>query len=147
MALVRWDPFRDLTSLQDRMNRLFEDSLFRTRSQDTSVFSGHYPSVDIVDQEKSVVLRAELPGVKRDDIEINIENNVLTLKGEKARENGANGNKYHRSERYHGEFNRAFTLPNSIDTSKVKATHRDGVLSIDLPKAEEALPKRIAVEN
>ena len=147
MALVRWDPFRDLMSLQQRMNRLFEDSLFRTRTEDTSVFGGWYPTVDIVDGESSVLLRAELPGMKREEIDVSVENSTLTINGEKKREDEVSEERYHRMERFFGSFTRSFTLPNSIDAGGVKASYRDGVLEVVLPKHEDAQPKRITVGN
>jgi HSP20 family protein len=148
MSIVRWDPFRDLTTLQDRMNRIFEES-FRGvprggNEEDWSV-SSWAPLVDIYEQDGDLVLKAELPGIDHKDVDVNVENNVLTLRGERKWDGEVKRESYHRVERAYGTFTRSFTLPNMIDTEKIKAEFKDGMLRLVLPKREEAKPKQIAI--
>ena len=149
MAIVRWEPFRDLVSIQGRMNRLFDEA-FRgaTRgSGDEEEWSlGSWaPAVDIFEQDGHIVLKAELPGVDPKDVEVRVENNVLTLRGERKLDNDVQKENYHRVERAYGSFSRSFTLPSVVDTEKIKADYRDGVLRVNLPKREEARPKQISI--
>src|SRR5215470_16727483 len=147
MAVVRWEPFRDLVSLQDRMNRLFDES-FRGRvaSEDDWALGGSWaPPVDIYEKDGNIVLTAELPGVDPKDVDVRVENNVLTLRGERKLESEVKKESYHRVERSYGTFSRSFTLPNVIDTEKIKAEYKDGVLRMSLPKKEEAKPKQISI--
>ena len=149
MAIVRWEPFRDLVSLQDRMNRLFNDSfrgLSGTGEDDWSLGGTWAPAVDIYEQNGNVVLKAELPGVDAKEVDIRLENNILTLSGERKIDNEVKRESYHRVERRYGSFTRAITLPQTVDTEKVEATFDNGVLTITLPKAEAARPKTIKVE-
>jgi HSP20 family protein len=148
MAIMRWEPFRDLLSLQERMNRLFEESargLGRGQEEDW-VMGAWAPAVDIYEKGTDVVLKAELPGVEPKDVDIRIENNVLTLKGERKVDNEVRRESFHRVERSYGAFTRSFTLPSTVDTTNVKADYKDGVLRITLPKREEAKPKQIQVD-
>ena len=148
MTIVRWEPFRGLLSLQERMNRLFEESargLNRGQEEDWTM-GAWAPPVDIFEQGNDVVLKAELPGVDPKDVDIRIENNVLTLKGERKLEDQIKQESYHRVERSYGSFTRAFTLPSTVDTGNVKANYKDGVLRITLPKREEAKPKQSQVQ-
>jgi HSP20 family protein len=148
MTIVRWEPFRSLVSLQERMNRLFDESargLGRSQEEDWTM-GAWAPPVDIYEQGNDVVLKAELPGVDPKDVDIRIENNVLTLKGERKLEDEIKQESYHRVERSYGSFTRAFTLPSTVDTGNVKADYKDGVLRITLPKREEAKPKQIRVD-
>jgi len=150
MAIVRWEPFRDLASLQDRMNRLFEDSL-RTRGgaagqEDEWALGGSWaPPVDIYEHDGNIVLKAELAGVEPKGVDIRVENNTLTLRGERKLEQEVKRDQYHRVERSYGQFTRSFTLPTTVDTEKIKAEFKDGVLAVTLPKREEAKPKQIQV--
>ncbi len=146
MAIVRWDPFKELLTLQERMNRLFDEVLPRTREEEGLGKGVWSPAVDIYETEDSIVLKAELPGIKREDISVEIKDNVLVLKGEKKFERDVKEENYHRMERSYGAFQRSFTLPNIVDKDKVKARYKDGVLEVILPKAEEAKPKHIKVE-
>ncbi len=147
MPLIRWDPFRDLVSLQERINKLFEDSLFRTRSGDEGLSSGVWsPPADIFETPEAIVLRAELPGLNKKNIHVEVKDNVLTLSGERKFERGIKEENYHRMERCYGSFTRSFTLPSSVDKDKVKARFKDGILEITLPKAEKAKQKQITVE-
>ena len=148
MAIVRWEAFRDLLGLRERMNRLFEESargLGRGQEEDW-VMGAWAPAVDIYEKGTDVVLKAELPGLDPKDVDIRIENNVLTLKGERKIEDEIKQENYHRVERSYGSFTRSFTLPSTVDTTNVKADYKDGVLRITLPKREEAKPKQIQVD-
>ena len=149
MAIVRWEPFRDLVSLQDRMNRLFDDS-FRgvgrgTGEEDWALGGSWAPAVDIFEHEGNIVLKAELPGVDTKDVDVKVENNVLTLQGERKFDNEVKKESYHRVERAYGAFSRSFTLPTVVDTDKIKAEFKEGVLRVTLPKREEAKPKQISI--
>jgi HSP20 family protein len=149
MAIVRWEPFRDLVGLQERMNRLFDESfrgLGRGGSDDEWSLGGSWaPAVDIFQQEGNIVLKAEVPGMDPKDVEIRVENNVLTLRGERKFDDEVKRENYHRVERSYGAFTRSFTLPNVVDTEKIKADYRDGVLRVTLPTREEAKPKQITI--
>jgi HSP20 family protein len=147
MAVVRWEPFRDLLSLQDRMNRMFDESYRggRGASDDWALGGSWAPAVDIYEHQGNIVLTAELPGVDAKDVDVRVENNVLTLRGERKFENEVKREKYHRVERAYGTFSRSFTLPNVVDTEKIKAEYKDGVLQVTLPQREEAKPKQIQV--
>jgi len=147
MALIRWDPFREMSSLQERMNRLMSD--FRTRSswsEEEMAQGAWVPSVDIYETKESIVLNVELPGVSKEDMSLEVKDNTLTIKGEKKLEKDVKEENYHRMERTYGSFMRMFTLPNTVQQEKVKAKFRDGVLEIIIPKAEEAKPKQIKVD-
>lgn len=147
MAIVRWDPFRELTTMQDRINRVFGDFYRRGSDDDLTSRGDWVPPVDIFENDKhELVLRAELPGIKREDIDIRVENNVLSIRGERKRESEVSDEQYHRVERCCGTFVRSFSLPSTVDTEKVKADYKDGVLSVTLPTREEAKPKQIQVQ-
>ncbi len=147
MAIVRWfDPFRDLAIIQDRMNRLFEDTFARIRSREDLLSRGVWsPAVDIYETDDAVVVKAELPGVEKDDISIEVKDGVLTLKGERKFEKEVKEENYHLMEREYGTFQRSFSLPASIDQDKVTASYKNGVLEIILPKKEEVKPKQIQI--
>jgi len=148
MEVVRWEPFRDLVSIQDRMNRIFEGAFRGTRpgSEDDWALGGTWaPAVDIFEKDGSIVLRAELPGVDPNDVDVRVENNVLTLRGERKFESEVKREQYHRIERAYGTFSRSFTLPNVVDTEKIKAEFKDGLLQVSLPQKEEAKPKQISI--
>lgn len=147
MAIVRWEPFRDLVTLQDRMNRIFDDAFRGNRgTQDDWALGGSWaPTVDIYEHNGNLVLKAELPGIDPQDVDIRVENNVLTLRGERKLDNEVKQENYHRVERSYGSFSRSFTLPNVVDTDKIKAEFKDGVLQLVLPKKEEAKPKQISI--
>jgi len=145
MAIVRWDPFRELNAVQERMNRLFSDA-YRSADDDVMRRGLWAPPVDIYDSGKhELVIKAELPDMKRDDIEITVENNTLTLRGEKKMDSEIKEEHCHRIERTYGAFSRTFSLPTTVDTTKVSADYRNGVLTIKLPIREEAKPKQIQV--
>jgi len=146
MAVIRWDPFRDLMSIQERMNRLFDQTLTRTREEGALAVSSWTPAVDIYETEDCIVLKAELPGLNTNDVGIQIEDNTLILKGERRIEGGVKEENYLRMERAYGAFQRAFSLPTLIQHEKARAVFKDGVLEVTLPKAEEAKPKQIKIE-
>jgi len=149
MAIVRWEPFRDLVGYQDRLHRLFEDSLrgvARGPAEDDWALGGSWaPAVDIFEHEGNLVLKAELPGIEAKDVDIRLENNVLTLRGERHFDNEVKRESYHRVERSYGTFSRSFTLPSVVDQEKIKAEYKDGVLRVTLPKKDEAKPKQISI--
>src|SRR5262245_5242271 len=147
MAIVRWEPFRDLVTLQDRMNRIFDDAFRGSRgTQEEWALGGSWaPSVDIYEHNSNLVLKAELPGIDPKDVDVRVENNVLTLRGERKVDNEVKQENYHRVERSYGSFSRSFTLPNVVDTDKIKAEFKEGVLQVVLPKKEEAKPKQISI--
>ena len=142
MAIVRWEPARELASMEiDRLNRMFTDFYGEAFSR-----SAWVPAVDIYETDAhEVVLKAELPDMKREDISVTFENGVLTLKGERKFEQETKKENFHRIERRHGTFSRSFTLPNTVDASRISAAYKDGILTIRLPQREEAKPKQIDV--
>jgi HSP20 family protein len=147
MAIVRFEPFRDLVTIQDRMNRLFNEAFHGTRTgdEDWGLGGSWAPAVDILEQNGNIVLKAELPGVDPKDVDIRVENNTLTLRGERRFDNETKRDNYHRVERSYGSFARSFSLPTVVDTEKIKAEYKDGVLNVTLPTKEEAKPKQITI--
>ena len=149
MTIVRWEPFRDLVGLQDRMNRLFNESyrgVARTGDDEWALGGSWAPAVDIFEKDGNIVLTAELPGIETKDVDIKVENNVLTLQGERKFDKELQKDNFHRVERAYGSFTRSFTLPNVVNNEKIKADFKDGVLKLTLPKREEAKPKQIQVQ-
>lgn len=145
MSMVRFDPFRDLAVLQDRMNRLFNDAV--RRDDDVLGTRGNWvPAVDVYEQDGALVMKAELPDMKREDIDVSVENSTLTLRGERKFEDEVKQDSFHRIERAYGAFSRAFTLPATVDATKIAAEYKNGVLTIRLPFREEAKPRSIKVE-
>ncbi len=145
MAIVRWQPFHDLAGVQERMNRIFDEA-FRGGSEDDWSFGGAWaPSVDIYEHEGHIVLKAELPGIDPKDVDVRVENNVLTLRGERKLDTEIKREDYHRVERAYGKFSRSFTLPSVVDTDKIKAEYNHGVLQVSIPQKEEAKPKQISI--
>ena len=144
MGIVRYDPFRDLRTLQEEVNRLFSTNM--TRLQGRGIGRGAWaPSVDIYENKDQIVLEAELPGMKREDFDLTIENNVITLRGERRFEKADESDNYHRVERSYGTFTRSFTLPQTVSADEAKAEYNNGVLRVTLPKREEAKSRRIQV--
>ncbi len=142
--LVRWEPFlKDFSALAQRINRMFETALEEPEGE---WFGTWYPPVDIYDTGAEIVLQAELPGMKKDDIDIRVENNVLRIFGQRKREFETREGNVFRSERSYGTFSRSFTLPTTVDAKNIQATYKDGVLTVTLPKAEEARPRQIEVK-
>jgi HSP20 family protein len=139
-AVVRFDPFRDVMSLRDEMNRLFSRTL-----GDGSSGTAWTPAVDIFDTKDAIVLKAELPGLSPDDIDIELDDNVLTLKGERRFQEEVEEGRYHRLERAYGTFQRSVTLPQGVQADKVTAEFDLGVLTVRVPKAEEVRPRKVTV--
>jgi HSP20 family protein len=147
MAMTRFDPFRDLAVLQDRMNRLFNDTTgYRGREDDLMNRGTWTPAVDIYEVEGSLVLKAELPDMRREDIDVTVENNTLTIRGERKLDHEIKQENFHRIERAYGGFVRSFSLPPTVDATKIGAEYKNGVLTVKLPMREEAKPRTINVE-
>ena len=146
MTMVRFDPFRELATMQDRINRIFGDAYTRRYDDDLTQRGEWFPPVDIYENaNQEIVLKAELPGLAREDIDLRVENNTLTLRGERKQDTEIKQDQYHRVERSYGAFSRSFSLPTRIDTDKVRAEFKEGVLSITLPVKAEAKPRQIEV--
>jgi HSP20 family protein len=144
MNIMRYDPFREIRSLQEEMNRILSNF---SRGFEDDLMSGAWtPSVDIFENKDQVVLEAELPGMKPEDVNISIENNVLTIQGERKFEKKEEGDNYHRIERRYGSFTRSFTLPPTVDTENITAEFDNGVLRLTIAKREEAKPRRIEIK-
>jgi HSP20 family protein len=145
MAIVRVDPFREFAAMQDRMNRLFGNVYLR--DEDTGFRGSWTPAVDIFETPThDLVVRAELPGMNREDIEVSVENGTLVLRGEKKFDPEVKEEAYRRIERAYGTFQRSFTLPTTVDANKVSAEYKNGVLTVKLPFRDEAKPRTINVE-
>jgi len=146
MTLVRWDPFRELEDVSDRLNQMFNRSApARTNGKETMIVADWAPSVDVSETEGEYQIKAEIPDVKKEDVKVTLEDGVLTIQGERKQEKEVKGKRYHRVERSYGRFARSFTLPDVIDEEKVKAEFKDGILNLALPKSEKAKPKAIEV--
>ncbi|MDH5624832.1 MAG: Hsp20/alpha crystallin family protein, partial [Nitrospira sp.] len=145
MTLVRWDPFRELQEMSDRLNRTLTRPALRNGGKEDLTVADWVPTVDISESEGGYLIKAELPEVKKEDVKVTVEDGVLTLSGERRQEKEEKGKKYHRVERSYGSFVRSFSLPESVDESGVKAEYKDGVLSLHLPKTEKVKPKSIEV--
>jgi HSP20 family protein len=143
-VLTRWEPFREFANLEDRMNRLLRAS-FHNVGRDESLTSNFAPAVDVYEDEHKVTLKIEVPGIEEKDIDVRVENNTLTVAGERKIEKEEKEENYRRVERQYGSFTRTFTLPQTVDTDKVSANYEKGVLNITLPKKAEAKPKQIKV--
>ncbi len=160
MALIRWKPTRDIASwttmpdlstdlfsMQDEINRVFDRFFNRGVVDDNDLRVGNwYPSVDITEKDDSYIMKAELPGISKEDVKITLKENHLTIHGEKKKEKEEKDKNYFRSERVYGSFQRTFTLPSSVRVEKIEANFKDGVLTIEIPKVEEAKPKEIEIK-
>src|SRR5438105_13764690 len=142
-TLARWEPFRGATSLQDHVNRLFNDD-FERRGEESSL-TAWAPAVDIYETEHELVVKADLPEIDPKDLDIRVENNILTIRGERKFEKKVNEDHYLRVERAYGSFARSFTLANTVNTDAIKAEYQNGVLTLSIPKREEAKPKHVKV--
>ena len=142
MAITRWDPFREVVALQNRMNSLFRDLNDGDSPLTTASF---VPAVDIYEDAQKVMLKLEVPGIEEKDLDVRVENNTLTIKGERKFEKEEKEENFHRIERRYGSFYRAFTLPSTVDTENVKASYDAGVLKLELKKKAEAQPKQIKI--
>ena len=146
MELVRWNPRRELFGFHNSINRMFNDFFSQTVRSDEAVSSwGWNPVVDIYENEENIVIKAEIPGVDKNDIVVDVKGRVLTLKGERSTDNAVKEDNYYRQERSYGKFERAFALPVEVDPDKIKADFKDGVLKIDIPKAEENKPRQVTI--
>jgi HSP20 family protein len=143
--MTEWTPFDRLSSLREDMNRLFDLSFPRFGGRDVSLFSGWSPALDVYQDKDNVFVKAELPGMKKEDIEISLEKGMLSLSGERKHEETSGEGENFRSERFFGRFHRSLSLPTEVKADKVSASYMDGVLTVTLPKAEEAKPKQIEV--
>jgi HSP20 family protein len=147
MAIVRFDPFRELTEMQDRMGRLMGEFYGRRGSDDLMRRGAWVPPVDIYDDgNHELVIKAELPDMRREDIQLTVENNTLTISGDKKMDETVKEEHCHRVERMYGQFARSFSLPPTVDAGKVTADYRAGVLTVRLPMREEAKPRQIQVK-
>jgi len=144
MHLARWEPFRGFLSLQDGMNQIMNEPYVRV-SAPLDTVGGWFPAVDIHEDAERIVLRAELPGVGRDDIDVSVEDGTLTLRGEKKQEKQVESDGAFRQERYYGSFSRSFVLPAAINADRINATYKDGIIEVVLPKAEETKPRKIRI--
>lgn len=148
MAITRWDPYRELYTLQNQLNRLFQDNFTSTQGGQSDEFlatSSFVPPVDVYEDEHNVFIRAEVPGIDPNDLDIKVENNVLTVRGERKWNKEEKEENFHRVERRYGSFARSFTLPNTVSTDDVNANYNNGILEIKLAKRAEAKPKQIKV--
>ena len=148
MELVRWDPFRELEDVSDRLNRMFSRPPMRTSAggKENMMVAEWTPSVDISETDREYQIKAEIPDVKKEDVKVTLENGVLTIQGQRKQEREDSGTKYHRIERSYGSFARVFSLPDAIEEKNVKAEFKDGILNLHLPKSEKAKPKAIDVK-
>jgi len=142
-AITRWDPFQNLSSLQEQVNRLLQSN-FPARS-DNSALTTWAPAVDIYETENELVLKADLPAISEKDLDVRIENNMLTIRGERKFEQEVKEENYLRVERTYGSFSRSFSLPNTVNTEAIKAEYKNGVLTVQLPKRAESKPKQVKV--
>ena len=144
-VLTRWEPFREFATLQDRMNRLFHESYGPEGRDEALTTSQFAPPVDVYEDEHNITLKVEVPGIDEKDIDVRVENNILTVHGERKFEKEEKEENFRRVERQYGSFTRTFTLPNTVDSEKISANYDKGILKIALPKKAEAKPKQIKV--
>src|SRR5579872_2404931 len=145
-TLTRWDPFRELTNIHERMNRLFEDTLGSHREEALST-TAFLPLTDVYEDENHITLKLEVPGIDEKDLDIRVENNTLIVRGERKFEKEEKEENFRRLERQYGSFVRSFSLPNTVDPENINANYEKGVLSITMPKRAEAKPKQIQVNT
>ena len=145
-TLVRWDPFRDLVSIQDELNRLFGRTFTGSESMRPAASGSWMPAMDVFETEDRIVATLELPGIEPKDVEVSVEDSTLTVSGKRDFASETNEENYHRVERRYGSFARSISLPQTVDTEKVSARFDKGVLTIEVPKVERAKPKRIEIE-
>jgi HSP20 family protein len=145
-VLTRWEPFRDAATLQDRVSRLFNEQFANIGSEESLAVGSFVPAVDVYEDEHAIQLKFEVPGLDEKEIDIRLENSVLTVKGERKIEKETKEENYRRVERRYGTFTRSFTLPNTVSSENIHAAYDKGVLTISLPKKEAAKPKQIKIE-
>jgi HSP20 family protein len=142
-SITRWEPFRNLSTLQDQVNRLFETgSPART---DNSALTTWAPTVDIYETENELVIKADLPEISEKELDVRVENNMLTIRGERKFEEKVKEDNYLRIERTYGSFSRSFSLPNTVNSEAIKAEYKNGVLTVEMPKRAESKPKQVKV--
>lgn len=151
-TLTRWEPINDISNLSQRMDRMFEELMgrgLRRLAEDDRVRGSWSPAVNILEKKDAIVITADLPGLKAEDVDVTVDNGVLTIRGERRLEEASEGETYHRVERVYGAFERTFTLPNSVDVNRIDATFRNGEMVVTLPKREESKPRavKVAVES
>ena len=146
MAIIRWSPVRDLMGLQDDMGSVFDEFFGDGKKMREMGLTRWNPRVDIFEEENRYELTADLPGIQKEDVKVEVRDNVLTLRGEKKMEEERKDKNYRLSERYYGEFTRTFTLPENVDRNAIDAEYKDGVLHLSIPKTEKAKPKQIEVK-
>ena len=146
MNVVRWNPYRDLSSFADQFNRALGTGTGRERDEELSL-GAWIPPVDIAEDKDRITLTAELPGFHEDQVKIQMEGGVLTIRGERKFEEEKNGRNFHRVERSYGQFVRSFTLPNNVEREQIRATFDNGLLKVELPKSEEARPREIKISG
>jgi HSP20 family protein len=146
MNLIKWNPWREMDTFSDRASRIFGSSFFPTEwLSEESGLRDWTPAVDVFENEENIIIKAELPGVEKKDIHVDVKDGVLSITGERTYENEVKEEKYHRKERAFGRFHRSFALPEGLDPEKIDADYKDGVLKVEIPKPEEKKPKKIAV--
>jgi len=147
MAIMRWvDPFKELSAIHERMNQLFDETFLPARGSEAAPAAAMWsPTVDIYESGEDIVVKAEIPGIDRDDVAVEVKDGILTLRGERKFEKEENEENYHRIERSYGTFVRSFALPSSVDAEKVRAALKDGVLEVRLSKKEQAKPRKVQV--
>ncbi len=146
MELIRWNPMYDMFNRRHRMNKMLGDFFYPSvQDQEDSEAWNFNPAADIYENDDHIVIKAELPGIDKKDIVVDVKNRVLTLKGERSSEDETKEDNYYRRERRYGRFERAFTLPTEVDLDKIKADYKDGVLKIEIPKPQAKKPKKITV--
>ncbi len=146
MELIRWNPMRDMVDLRHQMNHIFDDAFGSVVRGDSRLSMwNRYPTVDIYDNDENIIIKAELPGIDKKAIVVDVKDGVLTLKGERSFNNEIKEEKYICRERTFGKFERVFRLPADVDPEKISAAYKDGILKINIPKPEEQRPKQIAV--
>ena len=145
MTITRWDNYRDVLALQNRMNSLFQDFSRSGNGESELATAGFVPPVDIFEDENKLVLKIEIPGIRQEDIDVRLENNTLTVQGERGFQSEGKEENFHRVERRYGSFYRAFTLPNTIDQNTIKADYEAGVLKVELHKRAETKPRQVKI--
>jgi HSP20 family protein len=146
MTLVKWSPWREIATANNYFDRFFDNAFLRSGfdSDDLKLTRWH-PMVDVYDWDGEIVIKAELPGMEKKDIAVDVKDRVLTLKGERSYDNEVKDDNYYRRERVFGKFERSFSLPDGLDTEKIKADYKDGLLSVEIPKPEKQKPKKITI--
>lgn len=145
MAIIKWSPAHEVASLQQGINRLFEDVFSQPGSYDADTMGAWRPFVDIVDTQTAILFFVELPGIAKNDVAIEVKDNVLSIQGERLVDSSIGNGRYYRSERVFGKFGRSFALPAMIRSDNIKATFKNGVLKISIPKPEEEKPRQVSI--